>query len=118
MNITLLSGRLTSDVTTRTAGDKEVANFTLAVDRYKDQTDFIPCVAWEKKAAVLRDYTKKGDKILIQGELRQRQYEDQNGKKITTWEVYVLNVELPPKSKETKAEPKQEQGSFDDFAPF
>lgn len=116
MNSVIISGRICADITTRTAGDKEVANFTLAVDRYKDQTDFIPCVAWEKKAAVLRDYTKKGDKILIQGELRQRQYEDQNGKKITTWEVYVLNVELPPK----KAEPKQEkeQGSFDDFAPF
>ena len=53
MNIIAISGRLTRDPELRTTPNgKPVVEFTVAVDRpgVKDQTDFIDCVAWEKKA--------------------------------------------------------------------
>ena len=50
MNSVNLIGRLTRDPEIRKSGDLPVASYTLAVDRAKDQADFIRCVAFGKPA--------------------------------------------------------------------
>ena len=81
MNIAILMGRLTRDPELKyTTGGKAYANFTLAVQKTKDEAEFIDCVAWEKTAENIAEYFRKGNRILIQGRLSVSSYE-QNGEK-------------------------------------
>ena len=81
MNIAILMGRLTRDPELKyTTGGKAYANFTLAVQKTKDEAEFIDCVAWEKTAENIAEYFRKGNRILIQGRLSVNSYE-QNGEK-------------------------------------
>ena len=81
MNIVILTGRMTRDPELKyTTGGKAYANFTLAVQKTRDEAEFIDCVAWEKTAENIAEYFRKGNKILIQGRLSVSSYE-QNGEK-------------------------------------
>ena len=74
-------GRLTRDPEVRyTQSGKACARFTLAIDRRKSsdgnsQADFISCVAWEKTAEVISQYTGKGRKIAVDGRIQTRSYD-------------------------------------------
>lgn len=94
LNTIILQGRLTKDAEIRyTNSQKAVASFTVAVDRGKDKgADFINCVAWENTALFIEKYFRKGDMILIEGRLQQRNYEDKDGNKRTLYEVVVGSV--------------------------
>ena len=64
MNTVVLSGRMTKDPELKyTSGGKANARFTLAVQRTKDEADFVNCVAWEKTAETIVEYFKKGSQI-------------------------------------------------------
>lgn len=94
LNHIVLQGRLTKDVELRyTQTDKAVASFTIACDRGRNNgTDFINCVAWQQTAEFIHKYFDKGDMILVDGRLQQRNYEDKNGNKRTAFDVVVNNV--------------------------
>lgn len=79
INRVTLIGRLTKKAELKsTPNGKSVCNFTLAVQRDKDNTDFIPCVMWGKTAEVLAQYTDKGSLVGVDGRLQVRSY-DSNG---------------------------------------
>ena len=81
MNVAILMGRLTRDLELKyTSNGKAYATFTLAVQKTKDEAEFIDCVAWEKTAENIAEYFGKGNRILIQGRLSVNSYE-QNGEK-------------------------------------
>lgn len=81
MNIAILMGRMTRDPELKyTSSGKAYANFSLAVQKTKDEAEFIDCTAWEKTAENIAEYFRKGNKILIQGRLSVSNYE-QNGEK-------------------------------------
>lgn len=81
MNLVILSGRMARDPELRyTSGGKAYTNFTLAVQKTRDEAEFIDCVAWEKTAENIAEYFGKGNRILIQGRLSVNSYE-QNGEK-------------------------------------
>ena len=87
MNIVAESGRLTRDPELRhTQSGKAVTVFTIAVDRpgVKDKTDFIDCVAWEKKAEFVSRNFRKGQRIEVSGILTTRQYEKDGQKRKAT----------------------------------
>ena len=82
MNRIELMGRLTKDVEIRQTKNKtEVGAFTLAVQRKldKETTDFIDCVVFGKLVDILTKYTKKGDRIVVCGELNINNYTDKEG---------------------------------------
>ena len=90
-------GRLTKDIEIRmTSSGKKVATFTLACRRTKDATDFISCVAWEKRAELLEAYTRKGSQIFVEGTVTARSYDDPivSGRKVFVTEILVDNVTL------------------------
>lgn len=90
-------GRLTKDIEVRmTSSGKKVATFTLACRRTKDATDFISCVAWEKRAELLEAYTRKGSQIFVEGTVTARSYDDPiiSGRKVFVTEILVDNVTL------------------------
>ena len=100
MNKVILTGRLTKDPDIRyTTSGKSVASFSLAVDRRHSSeqgptVDFIPCIAWTKLADWAGNYLSKGSKILIEGRMQVRNYDDQNGVKRYVTEVIINEMEF------------------------
>lgn len=93
INNVVLTGRLTKDIELRrTTSGKTCTSFTLAVNRNKQETDFINCVAWDKVAELLERYTHKGSQIGVEGRIQTRNYDDRNGKKIYITEVLVNSI--------------------------
>lgn len=119
MNIVVIKGRLTADPEVRTVktanGERKVARYTLAVDRYgKDaDADFIPCQAWEKAAEFAEKWLKKGTPLAVHGSIRTGRYEDQQlHKTVYTWNVNVIAQEFAGPKPEEKAEPKPDEDGF------
>jgi len=71
MNKVIMKGNLTKDADIKELkGDKQVSNFTLAVDKPRARNNdvvFVNCVAWNKMAKVASKYLKKGRQVLIEG---------------------------------------------------
>lgn len=100
MNKTILHGRLAKDVELRkTASGKSVVSFTVAVNRpkTKDATptaDFIPCMAWEKRAETISQWFHKGSEIVVEGRIQVRTYEKNDGTKGYVTEVVVNDFDF------------------------
>lgn len=81
-----------------------VVNFTLATTergytaangtQIPDRTEWHNIVCWRGLAKVAEQYVKKGSQIYIEGKIRSRSYDDQNGIKRYVTEIYVDNMEL------------------------
>lgn len=120
MNRIYLTGRLTEDPTVRTtqAGDT-VATFNVAVDRdYKNKdgkvpADFFRCTAFGKQGEFIEKYFEKGKPILIEGSMRNNNYEDKNGVKHYGVDITVARVEFFGGEKAKKEEPKKEEPQKD-----
>lgn len=97
MNSCNFVGRLTANPELKkTNNDISVCRFTLAVSRprVKDTTDFIPCTAWRQSAEYLANYGRKGILVAVSGVLTQRNYEDKDGNKRTSYEVVADALSL------------------------
>ena len=99
MNKIVLMGRLTKDCDVRyTNTGKVVAQFILAVDRpYKDaegkkEADFITVVLWGNAAEFIANNVSKGKRVLVEGRLQIRSYDDKDGKRVYVAEVVANNV--------------------------
>ena len=95
MNKWIGMGRITKDIdlqTTKTG--TEYCKFTVAIDREKDKngdkkTDFVDCTAWNKTAAFVQKYWKKGDGIIVLGRFESDKYTGKDGISRTNWSVNV-----------------------------
>lgn len=88
MNICIFAGNICDELTdnlkfTRTG--KKYLDFSLAVRETKDSTLFLRCRAWEGTADLLLNYCGKGDKITVQGSLKNDAYDSESGKKYYTF---------------------------------
>ena len=88
-----------------------------------DRTDWHNLVFYRGLAKIVERYVHKGDKLYVEGRLRNRSYDDQKGQRHFITEIYVENMELlsprPSQSDETKqpASDPQTQTS-EDKLPF
>lgn len=96
LNNVVLMGRLTRDIEVRqTQNGISVASFTLAVDKpYNKENEhpeanFIDAVAWRQTAEFLSKWFSKGSRIIIEGSIQTRSYEDKDGNKRKVTEVLV-----------------------------
>ena len=119
MNSLIIKGRLTADPELKnTSNATEYCDFTVAVDRFagKDkerETDFVPCRAWRQTAVFIQKYFKKGQEILVGGEIRFDKYE-KDGEKRTYSYMTANRVEFCG----SKAKIEENlSGSVDDFTP-
>ena len=101
MNKAIVLGRLTSDPEKRvTTTGKPVTSFTLAIDRpFRDaagnkETDFLPCVIWGKAAEMVADSCKKGQRLLVEGRIQVRNYENREGQKRYVTEIVASSFEF------------------------
>lgn len=115
LNNIVLAGRITADVELKTTtSGKSVCSFTVAISRDKENTDFIPCVAWGTTAEFVSKYFHKGSAICIRGELRTRSYEDRNGQKRTAYEVLAERAMFVESKEKTEQTETYEQIPVDD----
>ena len=92
VNKVFLIGRLTRDVELRaTSTGKNVASFTLAVDKQKEGTNFLDVTAWGQLAELLGKYVQKGSKLFVEGVLDQQTWE-QDGQKRSKIVVIARDV--------------------------
>lgn len=114
MNKVTLLGRLTQDPEIRyTNSGKAVASFSMAVDRPGKEkvTDFIPVVLWDKTAETVGNYVSKGQRLLIEGRLQVRSYENSNGEKRRVTEVVGSYMEFIEKAKKTSGDNWDDMGA-------
>ena len=87
MNVVVLSGRLTKDPDIKYLNNEAqtaVAHYTLAVNRQKDEADFIHCTAFGKTAEIAEKYLRKGVKINVTGRIQTGSYTNRENQKIYT----------------------------------
>jgi len=100
MNNYTAIGRLTRDTETRAAGGGNVTSISIAVNtpwkdksgEWKESTLFLRVTAWGKlsdKASAL----KKGDSILVAGNLESKAWVTSNGEKKESIELKALTIE-------------------------
>ena len=99
LNVVALQGRLGRDPEIRqTTTGKQVARFTLAVDRGRkdangqSQTDWINVIAWERLADFAYKYLTKGQMVTVDGRLQSRSYQAKDGTNRTAVEVVANNI--------------------------
>ena len=105
VNKVILIGNVGKDPDVRHLDNNvSVASFSLATTErgYKtqsgvqvpDRTEWHNIVAWRGLAKIAEDYIKKGSPIYVEGKIRTRSWEDQNGVKRYTTEIYADSIEL------------------------
>ena len=110
-NKVILIGNITKDLELKqTQNGVSVCSFDIAVNRKmnKDEVDFISIVAWRQQAEFVSKYFKKGQAILICGQIQTRSYTDKQNNKRTAVEVVADEVSFvgnKESSTETKNEP-------------
>jgi len=100
LNRVILVGRVCQDPEAKEAGSNVVCKVQIATNetytsggRKVESSDFIPCVFWGKKAEIMENYVKKGDMLIIEGRLKNNDYE-KDGVKIYGLEVRVDNMTM------------------------
>ena len=108
MNVCIFSGRIGSDIVLKKTKDGDsVLDFSLAVRRNKDETDWINCSAYKDKADFIERYFKKGSFIEIRSRLKVTPYEKDGIKRIYH-NYQVMEIEFGGAKKEDSSEPKVE----------
>jgi single-strand DNA-binding protein len=108
VNKVMLLGNLGKDPETRhLENGTTVTSFSIATsESYKDrtsgeiitQTDWHNIVLWRCLAEIADKYVKKGDKVFIEGKLRTRTWQDQEGNNRYTTEVIGDNMVMMGKN--------------------
>lgn len=92
----IMVGRLCRDPELRhTQTGKAVVNVTIATNPTKDESLFMDCSFWDKSAESLQAHVKKGQAILVVGQLRTESWEKE-GVKQTKTKMTVQRWEFLP----------------------
>lgn len=103
VNKVILIGNVGADPEVRyLEGGVAVANLRLATtERYKnkngenvDQTEWHNIVLWRGLAEIVEKYVHKGMRLYIEGRIRTRSWDDQNGNKRYTTEIWADNMQM------------------------
>tara|TARA_R100000805_G_C3622117_1_gene126943 strand:- start:65 stop:463 length:399 start_codon:yes stop_codon:yes gene_type:complete len=132
MNKVIISGNLGQKPEIRKANSgNSVGNFSIATnqrvkkgDELVDQTDWHRIVVFGKTAENCERFLDKGSKVIVEGRLQNRSYEDKQGNQRKTTEIVASNVEFLNRVEngagESQSRPQQQSNnSFrDEEIPF
>lgn len=102
-NKVFLAGRLTQDPELRyTPSGTAVTTLRLAVNttffprdgEKKEEVLYIDVIVWQKRAESCVEYLRKGSPVFVDGRLRSRRWEAQDGQKRTVIEVQADRVQF------------------------
>ena len=121
INKVILIGNVGQDPEIRYTGDvnngTKVATLRVATtERYRDRngnlqehTEWHSIVVWRNTADVVEKYVKKGTQVYIEGRLRTRSWDDQNGNKRYVTEIVADTLQLLGRRPEGQV---QQQGGY------
>ena len=118
VNKVILVGNVGKDPEVRyVSQDNPVAQFTLATTergyttqsgtQVPERTDWHNIVAWRGLAKLAENYIRKGSQLYIEGKLRTRNYQDQNGNTRYITEIIADDIQLLGKKQENSVAPLQ-----------
>jgi single-strand DNA-binding protein len=92
----IIVGNLGGEPEIRMVGEKQVANFNVAVNRKRGDTQtttWYRCAAWNGTAELVQKYLHKGSRVMVEGSsLRVSPYLDQAGKPQASLELTADRV--------------------------
>ena len=91
-------GNLGRDPELKEVGSSQVASFSIAARTGKDQTTWIDCSVWGKRAETVMSYLHKGDRVTVVGSGRIRSFDKKDGSEGKSLELNVSDFTLPAKS--------------------
>ncbi len=98
LSMTIIDGRVVHKpqlIETKTG--KTVGHFSIAVNHGSDSVSFIDVETWNNKAKACFEQLNKGNRVIVQGTLRQERWEDKDGHKKSKIKVIANNVIFVPK---------------------
>lgn len=104
MNKVILLGYVGKDPEIRYIGTRPVASFSLATteparksadgNQIPERTEWHNIVMWDRNAEIAERYVRKGTRLMCEGKIRSRMWEDKNAIKRYTTEIIVDTFEL------------------------
>tara|TARA_R100001129_G_scaffold155906_1_gene118983 strand:- start:527 stop:919 length:393 start_codon:yes stop_codon:yes gene_type:complete len=130
MNKVIISGNLGQKPEIRKANSgNAVCNFSIATnqrvkkgDDWVDQVDWHRIVVFGKQAENCEKYLDKGSKVLVEGRIQNRSFEDKQGNQRKTTEIIANNVEFLTRPEngvsQQQARPAPSNNYSDEEIPF
>lgn len=117
MNRVMVHGRLVRDPEVRSAGAHTVCGFVVAENQRfnREKANFHECEAWNKTGDFVEKYFRKGQEIVISGELRQDEYTAKDGTNRRAWKINVDCVDFCGKAGDNSGGQAPSQGSAPKF---
>jgi single-strand DNA-binding protein len=108
MNVWNFTGRVGADAEMRTTQNgQKLVNFRVAVKRGfgdREKTDWVDCTYWGERAAKVGQYIKKGNLLVISGEVGLEEFQRRDGTPGAKLAVTVDKLDLDSKGKSEGAE--------------
>lgn len=109
LNKIMIIGNLTRDAEVRTAGQSQIAVFSVAVnERFKnrngemqDSTEFFNVEQWNPGGIL--QYLKKGTMVYVEGSFRTDRWTDQQGSERESVKVRAMSIQLLSRPQQTAA---------------
>tara|TARA_B100000579_G_C22717690_1_gene797761 strand:- start:153 stop:620 length:468 start_codon:yes stop_codon:yes gene_type:complete len=116
LNKVIIIGNLGADPEIKEMPDgTKMAKFSVATtERYTNKlgekvsnTEWHNVVLWRRQAEVAEQYLHKGDSVCIEGKLKTRSWEDENGTKKYATDIQADNMTMLGRRKDTDGAPHQ-----------
>ncbi|HAY35098.1 MAG TPA: single-stranded DNA-binding protein [Ignavibacteria bacterium] len=129
LNAVVIAGNLTKDpIFRQTNTGTPVVNFSIASNRrFKDKNDewkedvcYVGIVAWNRLAESCKDRLKKGNAVLVDGELQSRTFKTEDGANRTIVEIKARRIQFlnkkgsGPDTEDVISEKEEDITSFTD----
>lgn len=125
LNSVVIAGNLTKDpIFRQTTNGTPVVNFSIASNRrfrdknedWKEDVCYVGVVAWNRLAESCRDKLRKGNAVLVDGELQSRTFKTEDGNNRTIVEIKARRIQFLNKRMGTNGEhnEKDEPSTFTD----
>lgn len=120
LNKVFILGNLTRDPEVRTTpGGTQVANFSIATNRIwynqakekNQEVEFHNVVVWGRLAEIASQYLTKGAMVLIEGRIKTRSWQAQDGTKKYRTEIIAENMQLGPRNQGSGIKTENQENS-------
>ena len=95
MLVLTIFGNLGRDPELKEVGGGQVASFSVGVRTGQDETTWVNCSVWGKRADTVMKFFKKGSKVTLSGSGKLRTYEKKDGTQGSSLEMNVNDFTLP-----------------------